>query len=87
MDGKLIDCPHWRPHPDAADAGVCSIGKYDKPSLGVCRYCLERPDEAPMRGMGDLIALGTRAIGIKPCGGCKKRQVALNRALPFGQSR
>lgn len=37
----------------------------------------------PARGVGDLIAKATSAIGIKPCGGCKQRQSALNRFLPF----
>lgn len=40
------------------------------------------PDK-PSRGMGDVIAKITNAVGIRPCGGCKKRQEAINRALPF----
>jgi hypothetical protein len=45
------------------------------------------PPSAParMRGLGDVIARATTAIGIKPCGGCKKRQEALNKAVPFGK--
>lgn len=35
------------------------------------------------RGLGDVIASATKALGIKPCGGCKKRQNALNKAVPF----
>jgi hypothetical protein len=37
----------------------------------------------PWRGLGDVIASATKAVGIKPCGGCKKRQAALNRLMPF----
>jgi len=37
-----------------------------------------------MTGLGDAIARVTMAVGIKPCGGCKKRQAALNRLVPFG---
>ena len=33
-------------------------------------------------GIGDLIADGTRAVGVKPCGGCKRRQAWLNRWTP-----
>lgn len=33
-------------------------------------------------GLGDTVAAVTTAVGIKPCGGCKKRQAALNRATP-----
>lgn len=38
---------------------------------------------ARMRGLGDLVARATSAVGIRPCGGCRKRQEALNRAVPF----
>ena len=34
-------------------------------------------------GLGDTIAKFTSAIGIKPCGGCKKRQAALNKRFPY----
>lgn len=33
-------------------------------------------------GLGDVVAGATKAVGVKPCGGCKKRQAALNRATP-----
>lgn len=43
-----------------------------------------KPEQAqPMRGLGDLIARTTSAVGIKPCESCKQRQAALNRAVPF----
>ena len=38
-------------------------------------------------GLGDTVAAVTTAAGIKPCGGCKKRQAALNRATPGWLSR
>ena len=34
-------------------------------------------------GLGDTIAKMTKAVGIKPCGGCKKRQEILNKAVPY----
>ena len=34
-------------------------------------------------GLGDTIAKMTTAIGIKPCGGCKKRQDILNKKVPY----
>ena len=34
-------------------------------------------------GLGDTIAKATKAVGIKPCGGCKKRQAALNKLVPY----
>ena len=44
-----------------------------------------RPDPAPvpLRGLGDVVAAATSAVGIRPCGGCKARQEALNRLVPF----
>lgn len=37
---------------------------------------------APGPGLGDVVAGATKAVGVKPCGGCAKRQAALNRATP-----
>lgn len=34
-------------------------------------------------GLGDTIAKITTALGIKPCGGCKKRQTWLNEHFPY----
>jgi hypothetical protein len=39
--------------------------------------------QIPSRGLGDTIAKATKAVGIKPCGGCKKRQAALNKLVPY----
>jgi len=44
---------------------------------------LHDPNPPKSRGLGDTIAKATKAIGIKPCGGCKKRQAALNKLLPY----
>lgn len=33
-------------------------------------------------GLGDLVAKVTGAFGVKPCAPCKKRQQALNNAVP-----
>jgi NlpC/P60 family putative phage cell wall peptidase len=41
------------------------------------------PERQPDRGLGDTIARATQALGIRPCGGCKKRQEWLNRAWPY----
>lgn len=35
------------------------------------------------RGLGDSVARVTSALGITPCGGCKQRQAALNRLVPY----
>jgi hypothetical protein len=33
-------------------------------------------------GLGDVVAGATKAVGIKPCGACQKRQAALNANTP-----
>lgn len=43
------------------------------------------PNSGQWKGLGDVIASAAKAVGIKPCGGCKRRQAALNRALPFAR--
>ena len=47
--------------------------------------CKMSRQQVAMRGLGDVIAAVTSAVGIKPCGGCKERQEALNKAVPFGK--
>lgn len=37
-----------------------------------------------IKGLGDVIATITDAVGIEPCEGCKKRQDILNKLVPFG---
>lgn len=41
------------------------------------------PAEKISRGFGDTIARMTTAVGITPCGGCKKRQAKLNKLFPY----
>lgn len=42
---------------------------------------------APAPGLGDAVAAATKAVGVKPCGGCQRRREALNRATPGWASR
>lgn len=37
----------------------------------------------PLRGLGDVVARVTKAVGIPPCPGCERRRADLNRAVPF----
>ena len=37
----------------------------------------------PSRGLGDTIAKATKAVGIKPCGGCRRRAKKLNELFPY----
>ena len=36
------------------------------------------------KGLGDVIANITSAVGIEPCDGCNKRKEKLNQLFPFG---
>jgi hypothetical protein len=38
-----------------------------------------------MAGLGDRIAAATKAVGIRPCAGCRRRQAWLNRHFPGRQ--
>ncbi len=35
------------------------------------------------KGLGDRLAKVTKAVGIKPCGGCEKRRDVLNKIFPY----
>ena len=35
------------------------------------------------KGLGDVIASATKALGVRPCSGCQKRQATLNKLVPF----
>ena len=43
----------------------------------------KQPMKPPVRGLGDLIARATAAVGVQPCDACRKRQEALNRLIPL----
>ena len=44
---------------------------------------IAKVNEDRLRGIGDVIAKVTKAVGIQPCGACKKRQEKLNSMFPF----
>mgnify|MGYP003151712521 CR=1 FL=1 len=78
---------------------TCSLGLFEgTPDPRDCANCLKyeagkAEDEGnedwkadmPSRGLGDTVAKITNAVGIKPCGGCKKRQEALNKKFKYGR--
>lgn len=41
---------------------------------------------AGWRGVGDVIAAATKAVGIQPCGGCEERRRRLNERFPFSST-
>jgi len=37
-----------------------------------------------MKGLGDVVAAITTAVGMEPCEGCNERKETLNKMFPFG---
>lgn len=61
-------------------------GDLDQWWNGLLVMVVKRPEwdtSKPSRGLGDVVAKVTSAVGIKPCGGCGQRQTALNTLVPF----
>ena len=67
----------------ASIAPAASIADMTAPRIITAAQRELRRQGKPWRGLGDVIASATKAIGIKPCGGCSKRQAALNKLVPF----
>jgi hypothetical protein len=63
-----------------AEAAYCPHP--DGPKFGTNEY----PVGWESRGLGDTIAKIAAAVGIKPCGRCKKDRVRLNKAVPYSDS-
>lgn len=77
-EGNLYDPPimDGLTAPEAAEGNVAPPAAFPAPA----------PAREPMRGLGDAVARMTKAVGIKPCGGCQKRRELLNKAFPFKQN-
>ena len=39
--------------------------------------------DAPSEGLGDTVEKITKKLGIKTCGGCKRRKKKLNKLFPY----
>jgi hypothetical protein len=79
-DAPMSQCRHAKPLEGySREFADCEF--VFRPHIGVCARCPKY--DGPPRGVGDVIAKVTTAIGIKPCEPCKARQAALNRVLPF----
>ena len=80
----MTTCTHWQDIGNP-QGGQCTLHNRTQ-SFGVCRACLDNTskDWPPANNIlqrakiGTKIAKATNAIGIKPCGGCKKRAEILN---------
>ena len=60
----------------------CKLGLFNGfPEIADCMNCSQFSGMS--RGLGDTVAKITKSVGIKPCGPCKKRQAALNKAIPY----
>lgn len=93
---EVVNCMHWNP---ATGVPECLAG-HDVSQCETCTFkqvrpVFSRPPSAAhfeaeakvlrgMRGLGDVVAAVTTAVGIQPCGGCEKRKEFLNKIVPFG---
>ena len=47
--------------------------------------CGARYEAGELRGVGDVVAKLTKAVGIRPCGKCAQRRQKLNSIFPFSK--
>ena len=62
--------------------GAYTLELHEDGTVTVVRFDAAPPGKR-FRGLGDVIAAGTSAVGIPTCRGCQKRREALNRLVPF----
>ncbi len=77
--GNMIDCEYIK----QKDGTFICLRCGDHKPFESHRNCAGPSKPSRLRGLGDVIAKATKAVGIKPCGGCKKRQEWLNKKVPF----
>ena len=72
------------------DYRVEFLADYDGPvfdahgnEVGRITVKIKTPAPPPSRGLGDTIEKLTSKVGIKSCGGCKRRRDKLNKAIPY----
>ena len=96
-----IKCKHWKKC-KVIGGGCCTINEYDRPSFGVCLLVckkntapasakeIEKIKQPRSKGLGDTVKKVINKITrgkVKQCGGCKKRQDALNKLVPYGDNK
>ena len=77
-----------RPDGYMADLESAAISTTDSEmtfNLDDPKYIALKNKYGKLRGLGDVVAAVTSAVGIRPCSGCKKRQEALNKLVPFNK--
>ena len=61
------------------------LGKWERKGLVIDSKTYDQVREkfGFSRGLGDTVAKVTKAVGLRPCPGCRKRQAKLNQLLPY----
>lgn len=59
---------------------AANLAPEDYPVQCVCGL---RYEAGKMRGVGDVVAKVTKAVGLAPCGKCTQRRTRLNEIFPF----
>jgi len=87
-EGRPLDCETCEVrrsrNGDLTNPPVVGRGASRPPIAPAAAPSSAPPQRAAWRGLGDAVASATKAFGFRPCGGCSKRQEALNRLVPFG---
>ena len=98
----IMDCKSWRvagtspfcvKNLDATKCATCQEretrnGNYIDPPLMFGEPApVENTPKQRRPGLGDVVAATTKAAGIRTCGGCARRQAAMNKATPGWLSR
>ena len=93
----IMDCKSWRvagtspfcvKNLDATKCATCQEretrnGNYTDPPLMFGEPApVENTPKQRRPGLGDVVAATTKAAGIRTCGGCARRQAALNANTP-----
>lgn len=65
-------------HSSDADRGSAAFARQHQG----CGERMRAPAAAGYGGLGDVVAAGTKAMGIEPCTPCERRRAMLNRVAP-----
>jgi hypothetical protein len=84
MFKHTVIIPLTREHADELrDCGEVRVDRVIVDRESACYQDWKARHAPKSRGFGDTIAKITSAVGIKPCGGCRKRQAKLNKMFPY----
>lgn len=79
---NLLSLAAKRPHKNVIDTFKSASTAWDTDWYEMDPETHKKLIKSTVWGAGDLVSAITSAVGIKPCGGCNKRKLALNELIP-----